>query len=352
MPKEQLEQIGRTIRDARNEKGLSQEELSEMAGIDRAQLSRIEKGAVLGVSYDTIAKIFAALGMNLIPEKGELRMDKLHPFVKWAGGKTQLLDAILSHMPKSFGRYYEPFVGGGALLLRIQPEAFSINDMNDELLSVYRCLCDEELFSRFKDELLRHEGNHSEEYYYQIRSLDKEPGFAELPIWVHAGRMVYLNKACFNGLYRVNAKGYFNVPSGKKKSVNCFDRENLQALHEYFMGAQPTITQGDFYGAVRNAQPGDFVYFDPPYDTWEDKDSFTSYSKDEFGKEAQARLAACFRELSDRGVLVMLSNHNTRYINELYAGFHINVVPAMRMINSKADGRGAVEEVLITNYED
>ena len=278
-------------------------------------------------------------------------MKRMHPFVKWAGGKTQLLDTIESHLPSSFSRYFEPFVGGGALLLKIQPKSFSINDMNDELLSVYRCLCDDELFSKFKEELERHEQNHSEEYFYQIRSMDKEPGFAERPLWVRAGRMVYLNKACFNGLYRVNAKGFFNVPSAKKKTVNCFDRENLELLHEYFMASKPTITQGDFYEAVKNAKPGDFVYFDPPYDTWEDKDSFTSYAKDEFGKEAQARLAACFRELSDKGVFVMLSNHNTKYINELYAGFHINVVSAKRMINSNPEGRGAVEEVLITNYE-
>ena len=352
MSKESIKQLGEAIKTARTERGLSQEQLATMAGIDRGQLCKIEKGTIIGVAYETVCKIYSALGMTLVPQKGQHKMKDLHPFVKWAGGKTQLLDAIQSHMPESFGHYYEPFIGGGALLLKIHPESFTINDMNGELLSVYKCLCDDEAFSHLKEELIKHEANHSEEYYYEIRSMDHDPSFPNLPIWVRAGRMIYLNKACFNGLYRVNSKGFFNVPSGKKKSVNCFDRENLESLHAYFMESKPTITQGDFEDAVKGAKPGDFVYFDPPYDTWEDKDSFTSYAKDAFGKEAQARLAKCFRELANRGVYVMLSNHNTKYINELYAGFHINVVEAVRMINSKADGRGAVEEVLITNYEE
>ena len=352
MQNTEVKELGLNIRTSRIERGLSQEELANLAGIDRGQLSRIEKGVLNGVAYQTISKIYAALGMTLVAKKGEMKMKELHPFVKWAGGKTQLLEIISSHLPESFGHYYEPFIGGGALLLKIHPESFSINDMNDELLSVYRCLCDEESFSHLKEELERHESLHSDEYYYQIRAMDHDPGFSELPIWVRAGRMIYLNKACFNGLYRVNSKGFFNVPSGQKKAVNCFDRDNLEALHSYFMAANPTITQGDFEEAVQNARPGDFVYFDPPYDTWEDKESFTSYAKDEFGKEAQARLARCFRALAERGVYVMLSNHNTKYINELYAGFHINVVQARRNINSDAKGRGKVEEVLITSYEE
>lgn len=346
-----LSSLGNDIRNFRIEAGLSQEQLSSICGMDRAQLSKIEKGTVIGVTFNTIAKIYDALGMKLVPVKEEVKNLDVHPFVKWAGGKTQLLEVIESHLPETFNRYFEPFVGGGALLFKLQPKAFSINDSNEELICVYKCLENNELFELLKKELLKHEENHSEEYYYQVREMDKLEGFYNLPIYTRAGRMIYLNKACFNGLYRVNSKGYFNVPSGKKKAVNCFDKKTFDNLNLFFKNRKPVITSIDFEEAVKNAKAGDFVYFDPPYDTWEEKNSFTSYDKNAFGKEEQVRLAKVFKELSDKGVYVMLSNHNTKFINELYKGFHITVVPAKRMINSKADGRGEVEEVIITNYE-
>lgn len=346
-----LSSLGNDIRNFRMEAGLSQEQLSTLCGMDRAQLSKIEKGTVIGVTFNTIAKIYDALGMKLVPVKEEVKNLDVHPFVKWAGGKTQLLEVIESHLPETFNRYFEPFVGGGALLFKLQPKAFSINDSNEELICVYKCLENNKLFELLKQELLKHEENHSEEYYYQVREMDKLEGFNNLPIYVRAGRMIYLNKTCFNGLYRVNSKGYFNVPSGKKKVVNCFDKKTFDNLNLFFKNRKPVITSIDFEEAVKNAKAGDFVYFDPPYDTWEEKNSFTSYDKNAFGKEEQVRLAKVFKELSDKGVYVMLSNHNTKFINELYKGFHITVVPAKRMINSKADGRGEVEEVIITNYE-
>lgn len=346
-----LSSLGNDIRNFRIEAGLSQEQLSSICGMDRAQLSKIEKGTVIGVTFNTIAKIYDALGMKLVPVKEEVKNLDVHPFVKWAGGKTQLLEVIESHLPETFNRYFEPFVGGGALLFKLQPKAFSINDSNEELICVYKCLENNELFELLKKELLKHEENHSEEYYYQVREMDKLEGFYNLPIYTRAGRMIYLNKACFNGLYRVNSKGYFNVPSGKKTAVNCFDKKTFDNLNLFFKNRKPVITSIDFEEAVKNAKAGDFVYFDPPYDTWEEKNSFTSYDKNAFGKEEQVRLAKVFKELSDKGVYVMLSNHNTKFINELYKGFHITVVPAKRMINSKADGRGEVEEVIITNYE-
>ena len=346
-----LSSLGNDIRNFRIEAGLSQEQLSTLCGMDRAQLSKIEKGTVIGVTFNTIAKIYDALGMRLVPVKEEAKNLDVHPFVKWAGGKTQLLEVIESHLPETFNRYFEPFVGGGALLFKLQPKAFSINDSNEELICVYKCLENNELFELLKNELLKHEENHSEEYYYKVREMDKLEGFNELSIYVRAARMIYLNKACFNGLYRVNSKGYFNVPSGKKKVVNCFDKKTFDNLNLFFKNRKPVITSVDFEEAVKNAKAGDFVYFDPPYDTWEEKNSFTSYDKNAFGKEEQVRLAKVFKELSVKDVYVMLSNHNTKFINELYKGFHITVVPAKRMINSKADGRGEVEEVIITNYE-
>ena len=346
-----LSSLGNDIRNFRMEAGLSQEQLSTLCGMDRAQLSKIEKGTVIGVTFNTIAKIYDALGMKLVAVKEEIKNLDVHPFVKWAGGKTQLLEVIESHLPETFNRYFEPFVGGGALLFKLQPKAFSINDSNEELVCVYKCLENNELFELLKKELLKHEEKHSEDYYYQVREMDKLEGFNNLPIYVRAGRMIYLNKACFNGLYRVNSKGYFNVPSGKKKVVNCFDKKSFDNLNLFFKNRKPVITSIDFEEAVKNAKAGDFVYFDPPYDTWEEKNSFTSYDKNAFGKEEQVRLAKVFKELSNKGVYVMLSNHNTKFINELYKGFHITIVPAKRMINSKADGRGEGEEVIITNYE-
>lgn len=348
---ESLSNIGNNIRIYRTESGMSQESLSSLCGVERAQLSRVESGEVLGVTYATIEKILNSLGRTLVPSKIIKNQNlPVHPFVKWAGGKTQLLNIIESHLPEHFNRYFEPFVGGGALLFKLQPKSFSINDMNTELFCAYKCFQNDKLFHALKSELEKHEKNHSDEYYYKVREMDKDPLANLLPYEI-AGRMIYLNKACFNGLYRVNSKGFFNVPSGKKKTVNCFDRKNFDNVRLFFKQRKATITNVDFEKAVKNAEAGDFVYFDPPYDVLEGKNSFTSYNKNDFGREEQARLARVFRRLSDKGVYVMLSNHNTKYINELYKGFHINIVSAKRMINSIASERGEIEEVLITNYE-
>lgn len=275
----------------------------------------------------------------------------MHPFVKWAGGKTQLLDRIHELMPKEYNHYYEPFIGGGALLFSVAPKDFTINDFNSELIQAYNCFTNDEDFKKLVERLNYHQEHHSEEHYYEVRKMDKDLNFLMLPIYERAARMIYLNKSCFNGLYRVNSKGFFNVPSGKKKKVVCYEEENLEEIRRFFSASKFEILNGDFQDAVKNAKKGDFVYFDPPYDTWEDKNSFTSYAKNPFGKEEQKRLADVYKGLSEKGVFVMLSNHNTEYIRELFKDFHIHVVEAKRMINSKASGRGNVEEVIITNYE-
>lgn len=341
------ELFGNKVKQLRVQKGMSQDDLSALSGIDRPQISKIEQGKI-NATLETIEKIAIALNANT----SELLDNKvaLHPFVKWAGGKTQLLDKLYSLMPKEFNNYFEPFVGGGSFFLSLAPSKAVINDFNSELISAYRCFQDAHLYNCLIDELIRHEQNHSEEYYYQIRSMDKNPNFLNFPIYVRAGRVIYLNKACFNGLYRVNSKGFFNVPSGKKAKVTTFDRNNFESLKDYFANNEVSILNGDFEDAVKNAKAGDFVYFDPPYDTIENKNSFTSYAKNDFGKEEQRRLAGVYKELTDRGVYVMLSNHNTSFIHELYAEFNIHVVCAKRMINSNPNGRGNVEEVIITNY--
>lgn len=180
--------------------------------------------------------------------------------------------------------------------------------------------------------------------------MDQKQDFQNLPSFERAARMIYLNKSCFNGLYRVNGKGFFNVPSGRKEHVNCYEKTNVNEIREFFKDSSFEILNGDFALAVENAKAGDFVYFDPPYDTWENKDSFTSYAKNPFGKEEQKRLADLYAKLSSRGVFVMLSNHNTEFIRQLYKDFNIHIIEAKRMINSNAQGRGNVEEVLVTNY--
>lgn len=272
------------------------------------------------------------------------------PIVKWAGGKRQIIDKLIERIPQSYNNYFEPFIGGGALLFELMPKNAVINDINQELLAIYKCLANEEWFNLMINDLEEHEKNHSEDYYYKIREVDRYQEFGNLPIWKRASRTIYLNKSCFNGLYRVNSKGYFNVPSGKKEKVQTYEKENIIKLHNYFMNENITILEGDFVKAVEEAKKGDFVYFDPPYDSFEEKKSFTSYSKYNFTKEDQKKLSEVFKELANKGVYVMLSNHNTKYINELYEGFNINIISAKRMINANSNGRGEVEEVIITNY--
>ena len=275
---------------------------------------------------------------------------KVKPIVKWAGGKRQLIDKLIELMPQTYNEYFEPFIGGGALLFKLVPAKATINDVNSELLAIYRCLGNEKYYKLMLNDLNNHEKNHNEDYYYEVRKQDRELDYKLTPIWKRASRTIYLNKSCFNGLYRVNSKGYFNVPSGRKIKVQIYDRNNIEKLHNYFMTNKVTILEGDFVDAVEHAKAGDFVYFDPPYDPFDEKDTFTSYTKFNFSKEDQIRLAKLYKELSNKGVYVMLSNHNTKLINELYQEFNINVVNAKRMINSDSNGRGNVEEVIITNY--
>lgn len=276
----------------------------------------------------------------------------IKPVVKWAGGKGQLLTKIHELLPKKFNHYYEPFVGGGALLFSIKPTKASVNDVNDELISVYQCLLNKTLLEELIQKLEVHQNNHSHDYYYQIRDLDQLESFKQISIVEKAARMIYLNKAGFNGMYRVNNKGYFNVPIGDKKDrIQIYNLQDLNDVHNYLINNQIEITKLDFEDAVKNAKKGDFIYFDPPYDPYEGKTNFTSYSKNGFNKLEQERLYRTFKTLSEKGVYVMLSNHNTPFIQSLYKDFKIYIISAKRMINSKVHLRGAVEEVIVTNYE-
>lgn len=277
-------------------------------------------------------------------------MIKGKPFVKWVGGKRQIIDKLKKYAPEDFNTYFEPFVGGGALLFELSPKKAVINDYNKELINVYECIKDADKFEKMCRELNHHEVEHSEEYYYEIRNIDRDKNkFNKLSDYKRAARTIYLNKACFNGLYRVNSKNEFNVPFGKKNKVNTYEGQNLGIISGYLNYNDITIMSVDFEESVKSAKKGDFVYFDPPYDS--DTSTFNSYTEDGFGKEEQKRLAKVFKELSDRGCYVMLSNHNTKLVNELYKDFIIHVIEAKRNINSNGKKRGKVEEVIITNYE-
>ena len=271
-------------------------------------------------------------------------------FCKYAGGKAQIINHLLELRPKKFKRYFEPFVGGGTMLIQLEPKHATINDVNKDLICVYKCLRDKRLFKKFYLACKEHEQNHSEEYYYEVRNLDRNKNrFSRMPVYLKAARFLYLNKSCFNGLYRLNSKGEFNVPFNGKTKINCFEEDNIQSLHKYFNKRKPVILCKDFEESLKTANTGDFVYCDPPYDTLKD-DSFTSYSADGFGKKEQERLRDVIRSLTEKGVYVMASNANTPYIRELYKDFNIHIIEARRNINSKGDGRGKVEEVIITNY--
>jgi len=269
------------------------------------------------------------------------------PFLKWAGGKRQLLPEIRKYIPKKINTYYEPFIGAGAVLFDLQPKKAVINDINVELVNVYNTIKDN------AEELIEDVKKHKNEsdYFYAIRDLDRQPEYKELSPIERASRIIYLNKTCFNGLFRVNSQGQFNVPFGKYKNPQIVNEVVVKAVHNYFSSSDVTIMNEDFETVVENAKKGDFVYFDPPYDPVSDTSSFTGYSLDGFNRDDQIRLRDLFVELDKRGCKVLLSNSATDFIKEIYSDFHIEIVSAARSINSVASKRGKIDEVLVMNYE-
>lgn len=276
-------------------------------------------------------------------------MIKPKPFVKWAGGKRQIILELKKYVPEEFDCYYEPFVGGGALLFELMPKKAVINDQNEELMNVYQVLCDDEKYTKMCRLLNSYEKKNNEDFYYTLRNKDRsQKTISKMSDYTKAARTIYLNKACYNGLYRVNSKNEFNVPYNKKSRINTYDASNLLTVNMYLTMNDVTILCADFEEAVSTCQKGDFVYFDPPYDTV--NHSFTTYTKDGFGKEEQIRLSEVFKKLDKKGVKVMLSNHDTDFIRNLYQGYSFHEIEAKRNINSNGSKRGKVTEVIITNY--
>lgn len=282
---------------------------------------------------------------HILFETGPESPSKLQPFLKWAGGKRQLLNDIKTHLPASFNRYFEPFVGAGALLFEMRPTVARISDLNEELINCYLVIKNDP--EGLLAELEKHEPTAS--HFYEVRKLDRLPDFKSLPPATRAARTIFLNKTCFNGLFRVNSKGQFNVPFGKYTNPTILDPALLEALHTFFNTHDIGIHNEDFEVACSFAMAGDFVYFDPPYDPLSSSSSFTGYNF-KFDRGDQKRLRDVFVDLTNRGCLVMQSNSSTDFVKELYADFRVIEVAAKRAINSVATKRGQIPELIITNY--
>ncbi len=270
------------------------------------------------------------------------------PIVKWVGGKRQLIDEIEKYIPDKYSTYYEPFVGGGALLFHLQPKKAVINDVNEELINLYTVVRDN--VDELIEDLKKHEN--TKDHYYSIRELDRDKGqYSKLTDVERASRIHFLNKTCFNGMFRVNSSGEFNVPFGRYKNPDIVNKATLKAVSKYFNKSNIKLLNCDFEKSLKGIRKGSFVYFDPPYDPVSDSSSFTGYAKGGFDREEQKRLKKLCDKLNKRGIKFLLSNSSTEFILELYRDYNIETVQARRSINSNADQRGEVDEVLVRNYE-
>lgn len=270
------------------------------------------------------------------------------PVVKWVGGKRQLLPEIRKYIPEKFTIYYEPFVGGGAVLFDIQPKRAVINDVNFELMNLYEVIRDN--VDLLIEDLKKHKNE--KEYFYKIRELDRdEEKYSKLTKVERASRLLYLNKTCYNGLFRVNQAGQFNTPFGNYKNPNIINEKIIRAVSDYFNWADITFKCCDFEESVKGIEKGAFVYFDPPYDPVSESANFTEYSKNGFTREDQIRLKKLCDRLNDKGIKFLLSNSATEFIIDLYKGYKIEIIQARRSINSDGRKRGEVDEVLVRNYE-
>lgn len=271
------------------------------------------------------------------------------PLIKWAGGKRQLLDELMKLVPKIHGTYFEPFFGGGALFFALKTEGWIekavVSDLNSDLYNMYRTIQSSPF--RLLEELNKLKFSNKEEDYYEARNIYNSLPESADPEY-KAALLIYLNRHCYNGLYRVNSMGKFNVPFGKYNNPNLPDRERLLEVSTALRDTD--VLNLDFEETLESASGDDFVYLDPPYFPLSSTSAFTDYQTGGFGLQEQERLANVFRKLDSKGVSVMMSNSATPEIMELYDGFNTNFVKARRLINSKSGGRGEIKEVLVTNF--
>ncbi|MGX7014727.1 DNA adenine methylase [Vagococcus silagei] len=274
------------------------------------------------------------------------------PFLKWAGGKRQLIPEMKKYYPKEFKRYYEPFVGAGSVFMDIQHSDIVINDFNSELINAYKVIQNE--LELLIDELKSYQEKNNKEDYYIVREYDRDGTLDKMSSTEKAARLIYLNKTCYNGLFRVNSSGQFNVPFGNYKNPKILDETTLKAVSKYLNKNKVIILNGDYKEAVKSAKKGDFIYLDPPYAPLsDDSQSFVGYTLNGFGVREQEELRNTFVELDKKGCFVMLSNSSVPLIHELYKEYKSTtlILGANRMINNVANKRGKVDEVLIMNYK-
>jgi DNA adenine methylase len=271
----------------------------------------------------------------------EVKITKPQPFLKWAGGKTQLLNELLLRVPTGYGRYFEPFMGSGAFYFALSPKEAFIGDVNEELVNTFQMV---KLFPNELIEQLKSHVNSSDDFY-ATRALD--PGLLT-PV-ERAARFIYLNRTCFNGLYRVNKSGQFNVPFANYKNPNIVQEEKIAAASKVLENTY--ITHGPYTELIKKAKKGDFVYLDPPYYPLGGYSDFKRYNKEGFYTEDQVNLSLLYGKLDKMGCFVMLSNSDTPFTRELYKDWNVSTVYAKRMINSDATKRGEITEILVTNYD-
>lgn len=271
------------------------------------------------------------------------------PFLKWAGGKRGLIGQLFSKFPTDFNNYHEPFLGGGAVFFELYSRGMLegkkayLADINLELINTYQIVRNNP--EKLITELVHYKNNHDKELYYKTRALDRLDNFKTLSKLERAARFIYLNKTCFNGLYRVNSQGYFNTPIGSYKNPNIADKEVILNASEALQNA--IISNQTFNKTLNDANQGDFVYLDPPYYPLTETASFTAYDKNAFLGEKQEQLFDVFKKLHQKKCAVIKSNSDTDFIKDLYQGYVIDFVQANRFINSKGNGRSKINEVLI-----
>lgn len=305
-----------------------------------AGASILELSKVRGIGEAKAAQIKAAFELGRRLNGG---IKGAEPFVKWAGGKSQLLDQYSAFFPQKYNRYFEPFLGGGAIFFHLKPKRAMLSDLNQDLIHCYSTIKKE--VQVLIKVLEKYQTQHDKEFFYKVREDYNSQALRGVE---RAAAFIYLNKSGFNGLYRVNSSGGFNVPFGEYKTMSVFDPDNLLAVNKLLKGTDLRVCS--FEKIVDYAKPGDFIYLDPPYYPLNRTSNFTSYTKNDFLENEQKRLAATFKEFDEKGCLVMLSNSDTKFIKDLYKNFRIEKVKANRFINSNSEKRGAITELVILNY--
>jgi DNA adenine methylase len=266
------------------------------------------------------------------------------PFLKWAGGKSQLLPELVKRIPEDYAKYFEPFVGGAALFFHLQPQTAYLVDINEDLINTYRVI--KEQVDALICDLKQHV--YQEDYYYHIRNIDRTEAYQRWTDVQKASRLIYLNKTCYNGLYRVNAKGQFNTPFGSYSNPTILNEANVRACSRALRSTKLIV--GSFSAIVKRISSDDFVYFDPPYAPLIETANFTGYSQGGFDASMQVKLRDFCDRLDRRGVRFMVSNSSASLILELYRSYKVEFVYASRSINSKGKDRGKIPEVIVTNY--